>query len=322
MNRQYRKSEDRVVIAVPEGRQLNETLVTRAAELNFRVKIECETLTFLNLFRLSAIQIPGTIGLSQIVFEIGADSLYRRRIHGCSIEWQSDTLHPNACNQLGVVVLQQTEDSVQEADRMPSLPWGSTCCVAADVGPFYLRQDSIKRHSRGRKLSVRLARCVTSTKRPPWRGQLVVWQGRTAECSEIPGFVNEATVQRRPPLKKLWPPVGGHRVCRPTGGRQSRVSTDSMPNGSPARQGSVRAPSATPMLRTRCAQCPVRASGARSSALMSGIIDRPSGATGQSTRASRSRRCAWSRSVGGHVLRIASSILLQHFRTVCRSRGR
>ena len=56
---------------------------------------------------------------------------------------------------------------------------------------------------------------------------LIVWLGRVSECTEIPGFVDEADVQSGP-LKKLWPPDGGHRVCRPRGDRRSRISGKSM----------------------------------------------------------------------------------------------
>ena len=52
---------------------------------------------------------------------------------------------------------------------------------------------------------------------------LIVWPGRVTECTEISGFVDEADVQSGP-QKKLWPPDGGHRVCRPRGDRRSRIS--------------------------------------------------------------------------------------------------
>ena len=97
------------------------------------------------------------------------------------------------------MVAQQTEDSVEEADGMPSLPWSSTCCVAANVGPLYLGEDSVERFGGG----IGPAREVLVFQSQEIVGEagkvrdineetaydedgLVVWQGRIAKCSEIP----------------------------------------------------------------------------------------------------------------------------------------
>ena len=46
---------------------------------------------------------------------------------------------------------------------------------------------------------------------------LVVWQGRVAKCSEIPGLVYEASMQRRSSKRATATLEGGHRVCCPRG---------------------------------------------------------------------------------------------------------
>ena len=134
-----------VVFAMSEGRQLNEVLVALHCRTELLRKNGVGNGDIFEFVSAVGDAYAGIVGLGQIVFEVGTDSLYRGRVHRSGMEWQAKALHPDACNQLDVMVSQQTKNSVEEADGMRSLPRSSTCCVAANVGAFCLGQDSVKR---------------------------------------------------------------------------------------------------------------------------------------------------------------------------------
>ena len=134
-----------VVFAMPEGRQLNEVLVALLCRTELLRKDGVGNGDIFEFVSAVGDANAGIVGLSQIVFEIGTDSLYRGRIYRSGMEWQAKALHPDACNQLDVMVSQQTKNSVEETDGMRSLPRTSTCGVGANVGALYLRQDSVQR---------------------------------------------------------------------------------------------------------------------------------------------------------------------------------
>ena len=124
-------------------------------------------------------------------------------------------------------VAQKTEDSVEETDGMVLLARTATDRTSSNVGPLDLGEDAVQRPER--RIAEAWEVAVFQVQEMTGQGReirgvneeatddqdgLIVRQGWIAQCVEITGFVDEAGVQRRPP-KKLWPPDGDHRVCRP-----------------------------------------------------------------------------------------------------------
>ena len=95
-----------VVFAMPEGRQLNEALVALHSLTEFLGKDGVGNGDILEFVSAVSDAYAGIVGLGQIVFEVGTDPLYRGRVHRSGMEWQAKALHPDACNQLDVMVSQ------------------------------------------------------------------------------------------------------------------------------------------------------------------------------------------------------------------------
>ena len=98
--------ETDMVFAVPEGRQLNEALVALRCRAELLRENGVGNADILGFVSAVSDADAGTIGLGQIMFEIGTDSLYRRRVHRRRFEWQSNALYPDTCNQFDVMMLQ------------------------------------------------------------------------------------------------------------------------------------------------------------------------------------------------------------------------
>ena len=50
----------------------------------------------------------------------------------------------HACDQLHIVLLQQSHDSIEKADSVSLLAWGSSRCVSANIGTFDLGQNPVQ----------------------------------------------------------------------------------------------------------------------------------------------------------------------------------
>ena len=74
----------------------------------------------------------GIAALREVMVEVRADLLYRVRVYSLGFEGQSDTLYPYACNQLDVEALQESENTVEQADGMVMLTCGATCRMFAN----------------------------------------------------------------------------------------------------------------------------------------------------------------------------------------------
>lgn len=80
----------------------------------------------------------------QVVVKIAADELYRGNVHGFATEWFTKRFDPNASNQFDVMSTKQTENAVQEADRVISLPCSSACHISAKFRSFDLGKDAVQ----------------------------------------------------------------------------------------------------------------------------------------------------------------------------------
>ena len=95
-----------VVFAMPEGRQLNEALVALHCRTELLRKDGVGNGDILEFVSAVGNAYAGIVGLGEIMFEIGTDSLYRGRVHRSGMEWRANALHPDASNQLDVMVSQ------------------------------------------------------------------------------------------------------------------------------------------------------------------------------------------------------------------------
>ena len=139
--------------------------------------------------------------------------------HRGGVESRSDALDPDACNHPDVIVAQQAEDPIEEANGMGSLPCVAPRCIGANVGALDLGQDSVQMLGGGigqaRKVLVLQGQEIVGEvgkvrgideETADGEDGLVVRLGRISECSEIPRFVHETDVQRCP--RKSY----GHRM--------------------------------------------------------------------------------------------------------------
>ena len=92
-----------MVIAVSERRQLKETAVVSRCHAELLREDGVENSHIAEFVAAVSDAQAGIVGMSQIVLEIGTDSLYRGRIHGHGIERGPETLHPDAPDQQDVM---------------------------------------------------------------------------------------------------------------------------------------------------------------------------------------------------------------------------
>lgn len=93
-----------VVIAVPERRKFNKPLVISRCGAEFLRKYGVGNSDIFRFASAVGDTDASVVSEGQMVIKIGTDSLYRGRVNRCGVEWQSNALHPNACNELNAVL--------------------------------------------------------------------------------------------------------------------------------------------------------------------------------------------------------------------------
>ena len=113
-----------MIFTVPKSRQFNQALEASCCRTELLRKNGVRNADVLEFVSTVSDAKANFIGFGQIVFEIRTNSLNRRSVHWCSFEWRTNALYPYSSDQSDTMVLQQAEDSVEEADGMPSLSTG------------------------------------------------------------------------------------------------------------------------------------------------------------------------------------------------------